>query len=197
MHQVPETRSSLILRLVDESDYEAWDEFVRLYEPFVYRYARRRGLQDADAREVVQDVFVGVSKSIANWEPDRERAKFRTWLFRIAKFQFLRRIRKNSLERQQDDFYWSELDNVVPSQDWKPSQEEELEYRRMVFRWAAKLVQDQVKPKTWSAFRLSSIENRPISEVAATTGMTKDQVYVARSRVIKRLRDHIQTFETE
>ena len=57
MQQIPDTRSSLILRLADNVDGEAWDEFVEIYEPFIYRYARRRGLQDADARELVQDVL--------------------------------------------------------------------------------------------------------------------------------------------
>ena len=195
MHQVPETRSSLILRLVDEADHDAWEEFASIYEPFIYRYARRHGVQDADAREIVQDVFVGVSKAVAKWEPDRDRAKFRTWLFRIAKYQLLRRFRTTSQEQQLGDYYWSELDDAISLQDWKPSEEEEIQYRRMVFRWAANQVKQEVKPKTWLAFQLSRIEDKSISEVSTTTGMTKDQVYVARSRVIKRLREHIRTFE--
>ncbi len=195
MQQIPDTRSSLILRLADNVDGEAWDEFVEIYEPFIYRYARRRGLQDADARELVQDVLVGVANAVSKWKPDQGRAKFRTWLFRIAKFQLLKRFRKNSQEKQFGD--WAELDDILSMQDWKPCEEEETEYRRMVFRWAAEQVQEQVKPKTWLAFQLSSIENQSVAQVAETTGLTRDQVYVARSRVIKRLREHIQTFEAE
>ena len=61
---VPETRNSLILRLPDRADVEAWDEFVAIYEPLVYRLTRTKGFQDADARKIVQEVLVAVCRAV-------------------------------------------------------------------------------------------------------------------------------------
>jgi RNA polymerase sigma-70 factor (ECF subfamily) len=85
MPRVPDTRASLILRLPTKADVAAWREFVELYEPFLHRFARRSGLQEADARELVQDVLLSVVQAVGHWQQDSTRAKFRTWLFRIAR----------------------------------------------------------------------------------------------------------------
>ncbi|MEM8678725.1 MAG: sigma-70 family RNA polymerase sigma factor, partial [Planctomycetota bacterium] len=108
MNGIPETRASLIIRLPGGADLEAWREFTEIYEPFVYRFARRRGLQDADAREVVQEVFLGISRAVRDFEPDHERARFRTWLFRIAKNQLLTLLRKRR-ESMLDSVGWNEV----------------------------------------------------------------------------------------
>src|SRR5690606_31872725 len=94
MPQVPDTRASLILRLPSADDAAAWREFVAIYEPFVYRFARRHGFQDADARELVQNVFLAVVKAVDRWQVDPNRGRFRAWLFKIARNQFLDVLRK-------------------------------------------------------------------------------------------------------
>ena len=83
MNDVPATRCSLIVKLRDPADSTAWREFLAIYEPLVYRLGRLKGLQDADARDLCQDVFHAVARAIDRWEPGR--GSFRGWLSRIAR----------------------------------------------------------------------------------------------------------------
>jgi len=195
---VPETRNSLILRLFDKRDVEAWDQFVSIYEPLVYRLARAKGFQHADAQEIAQEVLVAVSRAVQRWEPDAERGRFRDWLFRIARnlmINFLTR-RKHLPIGSGDSEVAGLLENQID-----PGCEEsatfDLEYRREVFRWAAEQVQDQVKERTWKAFWLTAIDGRAIAEVACELKMSVGAVHVARSRVLGRLRKTVKAFEAD
>src|SRR6186997_153477 len=94
----PLTRASLLVQLRDGANHAAWQEFVKLYGPVVYGFARKRGLQDADAADLMQDVMRSVSAAIGRLDYDRQQGTFRGWLFTITRnkiFNFLsaRRIR--------------------------------------------------------------------------------------------------------
>ncbi len=96
----PETRASLLLRIQDPADVEAWTEFQEIYQPLVYRLGRSRGLQDADARELAQEVMIAVSGAIERWQPDRQRGTFRTWLYRVARNTLLNQLARQSRREQ-------------------------------------------------------------------------------------------------
>ena len=85
MTPTPTTRASLLFRLRDSQDHEAWVEFVEIYEPAVYRQLRRCGLQDADARELMQELFLAVNRQVPKWELAKERGSFRGWLRRVTR----------------------------------------------------------------------------------------------------------------
>src|SRR5947209_18390456 len=84
MADVPSTRLSLLARLRDARDHDAWSDFVGLYAPVIYRFARRHGLQDADAADLTQDVLRGVAGGIDRLDLDPQRGRFRSWLFTLA-----------------------------------------------------------------------------------------------------------------
>ena len=195
MNGIPDTRVSLLIRLPGGADLDAWREFSETYEPFVYRFARRRGLQDADAREVVQEVFLGVSRAVRDWDPDSHRARFRTWLFQIARHQLLSLLRRRR-DLMLDSAGWNEVGAMLAEQPAGDATEQQA-YRQEVFRWACARVQGSVKATTWNAFWESAVQGRSVDDVAADLQLTRGAIYVARSRVIKRLREEILRFDCE
>ena len=184
-----DTRNSLILRLHDNLDVEAWEQFVAIYEPLIYRLARAKGFQNADAQEIIQEVFIAVAGAVDRWEPDNDRGRFRDWLFKIARnmmINFMTRKRHRSIGS--GDSRIANLLNQQPANATEQSAEFDFEYRREVFRWAADQVRDQVKDNTWQAFWQTSVESQSAQQVAEQLGMTIGAVHIARSRVRSRLR---------
>src|SRR5262245_10797493 len=147
MDENPATRHSLIVKLQDPTDTEAWREFVAIYEPLVYRLARRKGLQDADANDLCQEVFRAVAGAVGQWDPAR--GSFRAWLSRIARnllINFLTRrpfrLRGSGATSVQD------LLEAQPVNDPSATAFYEIEFQRRVFRWAADDIRSEFTPST-------------------------------------------------
>ena len=133
-----ETRASLIVRLRDAADVAAWDEFVAIYGPLVYRLALRQGLQAADTDDVVQQVFAAVAQSVHQWLERPQRGRFRSWLLMIARniaIKTLMRRPTGGVGRGGDPGLESLHELAAPDGD--VSSQFDLEYRREVYRWAA------------------------------------------------------------
>ncbi len=198
MDDAPATRHTLIAKLRDPADAQAWREFLALYEPLVYRLARHKGLQDADARDLCQEVFRAVARAIDRWEPDPARGSFRGWLFTIARNLMINFLtRRDRHPRGSGDSNVLAMLDALPADDPHASAVFDAEYRKRLFRWAADQVKDEFAAKTWQAFWQTGVENRPVAEVAADLGMTAGAVYIARSRVLARLRQRIQQLGDE
>lgn len=196
MTEIPDTRRSLLLRIRDRGNQEAWEEFLDIYQPLVYRLARRHGFQDADARDLTQEVFATIVSAIEGWDPDPARGSFRGWLYRISRNLLINTLA--SKERRIRGTGDTELNLLLEQQPADSDTEEtgfDLEYRREVFRWAARKVQGEVHPTTWTAFWRTSVEGRSPEEVAMVLGKSVGVVYAARSRVMARLRARIERFE--
>jgi RNA polymerase sigma-70 factor (ECF subfamily) len=189
----PTTRRSLVLRLRNPDDDAAWAEFVEVYEPLIYRLARNKGLQDSDAQDLCQEVFRAVAGAVERWDPDPAKGRFRAWLFRIARNLVLKAL---AAQRRQPTGSGStsvqDLLEAQPAADPRAAAEFAAEFRRRAFRWAAEQVQDEFTASTWQAFWRTGVENQPVAQVARELGLTPGAVYVARSRVLARLRDRVE-----
>jgi RNA polymerase sigma-70 factor (ECF subfamily) len=193
VEEPPATRHSLIVKLRDPGDAEAWHEFMAIYRPLIFRLAGRKGLQDADADDLCQEVFRAVSGAIGRWNPDPVRGSFRGWLFRIARnllVNFLSRPVHRPLGSGSPSV--QDLLDAQPSKDAAASSLFDAEYRRRVFDWAASEVREAFTPNTWQAFWRTAVEGRSPQAVAVELGLSVGAVYVARSRVLGRLRRRVE-----
>ena len=191
---IPETKTSLILRLADHHDQDAWQEFEEVYRPVIYHAARRGGLQNADAEDVVQQVMASVARALQQRPHDHQRARFRTWLFRVIQNSVL-----NAAQRRPPDRGAGETDvlnqlSSVPGPD-ADSDTMEAEYQRSVFQWAARQIRSEFHHETWAAFWKTMVEGASCEAVAAELGKEVGSVYAARSRIVRRLRKKIGEFD--
>ena len=190
----PETRPSLIVRLKNRADDEAWFEFSEIYRPLVFRLACRRGLQPADADDLVQQVLTSVARVIDRWEDDPHRARFRTWLARIATNAILNALTRRPRDRGTGDSNFQDLLDAHPAEG-PDSDLIRVEYRREVFRWAARQVRPEFQPETWDAFWLTAVEGRDVTDVSREQNRSAGSIYAARSRVMRRLREKVAEWE--
>ncbi len=193
MTDSPLTRATLLLRLRDHGDGDAWSEFVRDYGPLLYRFVRSRGLQDADSADLVQDVMRSVGMAIGRLEYEQEKGGFRAWLFSITRNKLATYFEKrnrvmptlhNSAQYEllsQTMIHRSELDD-----QW------DLEHQRQLAATAIETIKPTIEAKTWTAFELTAINELSAAEAGRQIGMSTGAVYVARSRVTAKLRAEIE-----
>lgn len=176
-------------------DHEIWQEFVTIYRPIIYRLARKRGMQDADAQDLAQQVLLSIAGSIERWQKTDESVRFRHWLRRVAKNAIC-----NALTRRPHDrgVGGTSIQALFESQcvvDDNFENEVELEYRRELFLRAASIVRRDVAAETWEVFQLAVIEGVPIEEIAARMSKSVGAAYAARGRVMNRLRRLVEEME--
>ena len=193
----PLTRASLLVQIRDGANHTAWQEFIKLYGPVVYGFARKRGLQDADAADLMQEVMRSVSSAIGKLDYDRNQGTFRGWLFTITRnkiFNFLsaRRVRpQSSGDSTTNRLLESHPDASEGSDEW------ELEYQRRIAAIAMERVKSEFQENTWRAFWLTAVEGLAAAEVAKEVGLSPGAIYVAKSRVLARLKEEVETMRRQ
>ncbi len=188
--------ASLLLRLCDSDDHEAWVEFVTLYEPIIYRSLRRHGLQDADARDLMQELLLAVSRSIAHWDPDKQRGSFRGWLRRVTRnlvIDWLKQPARRAIPAGGGEL--QTVLNALPAAGDPDSIAFDREVRRALFHRAGERVRGEVQPATWEAFWQTAVLGHSAADAAAKVGMSVGAVRVARCRVLARVRAAIAEWE--
>ena len=193
MSDAPVTRPSLLVRLRDAEDDKAWSQFVDLYAPLVFGLARRHGLQDADAADVTQEVLLAVSRGIRTLEYDPRRGSFRGWLFTVARNKLRNFLAvQNRPGRGTGDTDAQHRLRELPAREEDQAAWWDQEYERRVFAWATEQGRGYFQDSTWQAFWQTAVEGKTGPEAARALGLSVAAVYLAKGRVMARLKELIR-----
>ncbi|TWT30565.1 ECF RNA polymerase sigma factor SigE [Thalassoglobus neptunius] len=188
----PDTRASLIEQLADSNCQPAWDEFVRLYQPAIYRVACNRGLQHADAEDLTQDVLTQIGCKVKDFDVSGS-GSFRGWLGKITRDMLV-----DGLRRRQRAVDVASGDSGVRGQLAElPSRDEtgtliQIEVRREQLMSACERIRFQFSEPVWLSFWLTAIEQQSIAKVAEQLNRSEGSVRVARCRVMNRLKEEVR-----
>ena len=192
MSQWPETRVSLIRRLADRNDADAWTFFETHYQQPVYRFARSHGLQPDDAMDVVQEVLIAVHKAAAKWEPSGRIGSFRAWLAESARRVTLQITRQRSrIGRGAGGSGFANQFGVLASEQ-SGSEDDD---RRWTFYCAAAMVQKEVTPQHWMAFWKTAVDGKSADEVASELSLKAGTVYSIKCRVLAKIKSAIESMD--
>jgi len=198
MGDSPATRASLLVRLRDPRDGRAWSEFVDLYAPLVYRFGCKQGLQDADAADLSQETLRAVAGGIGRLDYDPGRGSFRGWLFTIVRNRLRDFLDKRGRQDQGsgDTGMLDWLEQQPGRQDpW--AEQWEREYDRQLLLTAARRIRGQFQGATWQAFWRTTVDGQSGKEAAQALEMSVAAVYLAKSRVMARLKEAIRQLQAE
>lgn len=196
MSSSPTTHASLLVRIRDAEDSRSWSQFLELYTPIVVGYCRKRGLQEADAADVAQNVMQSVARRMPEFEYDRSAGPFRGWLFTVTRNKLIDFV---NMQRRQPR--GSGQTGVHQMLEQQPSPEEQEQWdqqeQQRLFDWAALQVRQEFSDSTWRAFWQCAVEKQAAKAVAENVGISVGAVYIAKSRVLARLRDKVREITDE
>ena len=181
------TPATLLEQVRNPGDREAWRRFVQLYTPLLYHWARRLGLQESDAADLLQDVFTLLHRKLPTFTYDHSKS-FRAWLRTITLNKWRENRRHEAVLPQQinQDALAERADPDRPDPSW------DVEYRQQLVRRALQIMQAEFQPTTWKACWEQVVSDRPAAEVAEELGISLSAAYAAKSRVLRRLRQQLE-----
>jgi len=177
------TSITLLQRLREQPAADTWTRFVRLYTPLLLHWARRLGLQEPDAADLVQDVLLHLVRRLPEFQYQPGRS-FRGWMRTLLMNKWRDRPHRDPPAPLDSD-----VQPLVPSE---AEVLEEREYRLYVLGQALRLMQADFEPATWQACWETVVAGRPAAEVAAELAITVNAVYLAKTRVLSRLRRDLE-----
>jgi RNA polymerase sigma factor (sigma-70 family) len=184
------TRPSLLVRIRDPQDAESWRSFVELYTPPVLRYCRLRGLQDADAADVTQEVMAQVARSMRSFRYSPDRGRFRDWLGTITRRKVNRHLTKKNLGTAGMGGQNSP-ESIESPRAIEADAQWSAEFNAQILRAALDRVRLLFGAGTWNAFASVWLEDRTAADTASSLGVSLEAVYVAKSKVLKRLEQEV------
>ena len=196
MRNPASTRPSLLIRIRDPGDADAWRQFVSLYRPLIYRFARKQGLQDADAADLTQIVLQAVIDAIKRLQYDPQRGSFRSWLYKVVRNQLSKfRDHRQKLLAGPGGSHADRLLHEITRDHAETTELWDREFERQMFLWASDRVKIRCEAASWQAFWQAAVEGRNVKEIAKALGMSVGAVYTAKSRILDRIRKELEEAE--
>jgi len=177
------TPASLLERLRSPDQVQAWDQFIELYTPYLYYWARSQGLQESDASDLVQEVFLLLMRKLPEFIYNKN-GSFRHWLRTLAHNKWRELRRKKSPQVGAFDF--ADLAAADPR-----SKQEEAEYKQFILQHWLKVMKAELPPKTWLLFDEYVLQGHDPRDIATRHGITLGTVYGVKSKVLTRLREEL------
>lgn len=195
------TRGTLLARLKNWDDADSWDDFARTYERLILGVARKSGLTDAEAQDVLQEVLLSVARTIAAFQHDRQRGSFKSWLLNLTRWRITDQFRKRSGlpplagsgPRPADET--ATIDRVADPAAADLDQAWEQEWQLSVMEAAIERLRRKVKPRHFQIFDLYNLRHWTPPQVARELGITQMQVYLVHHRLTKLLKEEVARVE--
>jgi len=197
------TRRSLLVRIKNPSDGKSWQEFYDTYSTFIRGVAMKAGLSECEAQEVLQETMIALSKNIAEFEYDPAKGKFKGWLRKLTVWRIYDQFRKRHPELNNSGDTSSktgETSMIARIADPKGCELEAIwddEWKKNLFERAVERVKRCVNAKQYQIFDLYVIKGWPAEKVAAVLGITTGQVFLAKHRLSKLIKQEIGRLEDE
>ena len=191
----PSATSISLIELAKTNDSEAWRKLAEIYTPLVFSWARRGGLQDQDAADLLQDVFRLVSKNLGRFEKVSPQDTFRGWLWTITRNEVRGYYRKLARPHEIAQGGSDAKNQMSDIPDWVTDEADGDEIERdesteiQLIRGAVDLIRQDFQDNTWNAFWRSTVEGESTAEIAADLNMKPNAIRQAKLRVLSRFRE--------
>jgi RNA polymerase sigma-70 factor (ECF subfamily) len=181
------TRSSVLRAVADTENKAAWNRFFDLYAGFVYSVARSRGLNDADADDVVQNVFADLARNLPTFRYDRAKGRFRSYLAGLVNWRVVDKMKSAKREADLKASYKEEVESAVKGD----AAFEEREWQAAAMEEALRRMKPDVRPEHYAAFVASAVEGQDTEAVMKLYGLSRDNLYQIRTRLTEKLRETV------
>ena len=188
------THSSVIRAVADTENAAAWNRLFDLYAGFVYSIARRKGLNDADADDIVQMVFADLARNLPSFKYDREKGRFRPYLAALVKWRVIDRLKAVRRDADLKADFMEEAKSAATTED---EDFEEREWQSAAMEETLRRIKPEVRPEHYAAFVASAVEGQDTDVVTKLYGISRDSLYQIRKRLTVKLREKLAEVRAE
>ena len=189
------TRVSLLLELRDLENSQAWEEFVSQYGPMIYNWCQYWKLQKIDAEDVTQALLLKLFQQMRQFDYEPTQGSFRSWLKTVTRNAVRDHWRRKKAVTAEKTEIWEQLLNTPAAEDFSERMEKAFDLE--LLQEAKQRVQNRLAAHTWRAFELSEKGKLSAQEIGSETGLSVAMVYVAKSKVVRLLKQEVSRIEGE